>query len=374
VYDHDGLRPPNGSNGGGFLPGDGEGRPSPPLVRLSDVLDGEEADCFAALVVRERRMTNTGKPFLKCTFRDRRVKLESMVWSDHRLFQQAQGWTEGMFFRLRVRGEMHAKYGMQVVLLDARPAGGPDDDADGFDVGDLVESTDRSIAELWKTLHVYIEKWVDDPFVKTLVTQVLAANKDLFQRMQAASSFHHSYTGGLLEHVWSMTRIASFVADHYAKYYPNLNPPLNRSVVVAAVVLHDIGKLRELEYHPVEAKYTKEGCLIGHVLLGRDMVREAARQIDGFPEETLLLLEHAILAHHGKREFGAPILPQTIEALIVSFIDDLDAKVNVVARELQKDGGLDSQFTSKLYALDNRRMYRGVPLESSSGEDEGSCG
>ena len=107
--------------------------------------------------------------------------------------------------------------------------------------------------------------------------------------MPAAQGIHHSYTGGLLEHVWSMTRIASFLADHYAKYYDQLNPPFNRGVVIAATILHDIGKLRELEYHPVEAKYTKEGCLIGHILMGRDMVREAAGKIEGFPEETLLL-------------------------------------------------------------------------------------
>src|SRR5206468_875000 len=106
-----------------------------------------------------------------------------------------------------------------------------------------------------------------------------------------------------------------------------------KGVIVAASILHDIGKLRELSYHPVEAKYTKEGSLIGHVLMGRDLVRDVARQIEGFPDETLLLLEHAILSHHGKKEFGAPIVPQTIEALIVSFVDDLDAKVNIAARE-----------------------------------------
>ncbi len=103
-----------------------------------------------------------------------------------------------------------------------------------------------------------------------------------------------------------MTRIASFLADHYSKYYDELNPPLNRGVIIAATILHDIGKLRKLEYHPVEAKYTKEGRLIGHILMGRDIVREAASRIDGFPEELLLLLEHAILAHHGKLEFGSP--------------------------------------------------------------------
>ena len=131
-------------------------------------------------------------------------------------------------------------------------------------------------------------------------------------------------------------------------------------MIVAAAILHDIGKLRELEYHPVETRYTKEGTLIGHVLMGRDMVREAAARIEGFPEELLLCLEHAILAHHGKREFGAPVAPATLEALIVSFVDDLDAKVNMVAQKAM-DPQNGEAFTDKIFALENRKFYRGLP-------------
>ncbi len=113
----------------------------------------------------------------------------------------------------------------------------------------------------------------------------------------------------------------------------SLDPPLNRSLIVAATVPHDIGvRCASSSTTPVETRYTKEGTLIGHVMMGRDMVRDAAAKIDGFPEELLLCLEHAILAHHGKREFGAPVLPATLEALIVSCVDDLDAKVNMCAQ------------------------------------------
>jgi 3'-5' exoribonuclease len=342
------------------------------VVRLSDVVDGQEAECFAALVSKSRNTTSSGEPFYRCTFRDRRVKRDAMIWSNNPMIQEVPGWVDGTFFRLQVRGEEHRKYGMQVSLLRARVATA-EDEAEGFSIPDLVESTDRPIPELLKAIRDCMCKYITDPDVNTLVNAVLDANLPTFTRLQAAANLHHSYTGGLLEHVWSMTRIAGFLADHYARYYSNLNPPLNKSVIMAAVVLHDIGKLRELEYHPVEAKYTKEGCLIGHVLLGRDMVREAAARIPGFPEETLLLLEHAILSHHGKREFGAPILPQTIEALIVSFIDDLDAKINVVARELQRSDNPESPFTDKLYALDNRRMYRGIPIEPASNRSDDGC-
>ena len=104
--------------------------------------------------------------------------------------------------------------------------------------------------------------------------------------------------------------------------------------------------------------------------MGRDLVREAARKVEGFPEETLLLLEHAILSHHGKKEFGAPIIPQTIEALIVSFLDDLDAKVNIAAGHRLRAPG-DGEFTDKIFAMDNRRFYRGVPVDPPS-EDSGA--
>ncbi len=182
--------------------------------------------------------------------------------------------------------------------------------------------------------------------------------------MPAAQSMHHGYSGGLVEHVWSVTKVAIALLKHYGAYYDELNPPLDGDVVVAAAILHDIGKLRELEYHPVEAKYSKHGTLIGHIVLGRDMIRDKAREIGGpFPEETLLLLEHAILAHHGQMQFGAPKEPATIEALLVHYADEIDAKINAVAAERIRSTTEDG-FTNKIFAVGNRRFYRGIPVEN----------
>jgi 3'-5' exoribonuclease len=254
---------------------------------------------------------------------------------------------------------------MQLDLLAIRPA--TDEDAGaGYDFFDLVENSKYPPDDLLKKIQYIIEHQIDHPALRRLVETLLNEHVSLFKKMPAAQSFHHAYTSGLLEHVWSMTRVASFLADHYAKYYDHLSPPLNRGIVIAATILHDIGKLRELEYHPVEARYTKEGRLIGHILMGRDMVREAARRIEGFPEDMLLRLEHAILAHHGRREFGAPVLPQTLEALLVSHIDDLDAKMNIVARELIRSEAADG-FTDRVFALDNRQFYKGLPEEAAPG-------
>jgi 3'-5' exoribonuclease len=339
------------------------------VVKLSDLADGQEAVCFALLAKKERGTTKKGEPFVKCYFRDRYTTAEAPLWANSRFLKQAEGWAEGLGYRLTVRASYNARYGFQLEILDIRPAADDLDGPDGYNFFGLVESTHRDPAEMLRKVHECIEKGIDDPRLKRLVLGLLAEHADLFKKMPAAQNFHHGYTGGLLEHVWSMTRVASWLADHYAKYYFQLDPPLNKGVVIAATVLHDIGKLRELAYHPVEAKYTKEGCLIGHVLMGRDMVREAALKIEGFPEETLMLLEHAILSHHGRREFGAPIMPQTIEALLVSFIDDLDAKMNIVARHrIYSD--TDGEFTDKVYALDNRRFYKGVPAAPPPADDD----
>lgn len=335
------------------------------VVRLSDLVDGQEATCYAALVKKTRGTTARNQPFLRCMFRDKRVQYEAMLWHDHRFFASAETWSEGTAYRLEVRGKHDLRYGMQIEILGIRPA--TDEDApEGYDFFDLVESSEYDSQRLMKSIRERIDRIITEPHVHMLVNRILDDNMELFCKMPAAQNMHHPYTAGLLEHVWSMSRVAEFMIDHYADYYSRLNPPLNKSVVMAAIILHDIGKLRELQYHPVEARYTKQGRLIGHILMGRDLVRDTARTIEGFPEETLLLLEHAILAHHGKHEFGAPVLPSTLEAILVSFIDDLDAKMNIVARQRMRSDN-DDEFTDRVYGLDNRRLYKGIPEEPADG-------
>jgi len=336
-------------------------------IRLSELVDGQEAVCFAALVKKTRGMTARNQPYVKCLFRDKRVQYEAPLWHDHRFFQDAQTWTEGTAYRLEVRGDFKLRYGLQLEIIAIRPATSADE-AEGYDFHDLVESSKYSTQELIESIQYRIDKYILEPHLRELVQRILQDHGDVFAKMPAAQSMHHPYTGGLLEHVRSMTKIAEFLIKHYAEYYSELDPPLDKGLVIAAVILHDIGKIRELQYHPVEARYTKEGRLIGHILMGRDLVRDVARTIDGFPEETLLLLEHAILAHHGKHEFGAPVLPQTIEALLVSLVDDMDAKVNMLARQRLRSIGED-EFTERVFGLDNRRIYRGIPEESGSPDD-----
>lgn len=337
------------------------------VIRLSDLRHDQEAECFAALAKKVPGTTKAGKPFLKCYFRDQRAELESPLWADSRFLQQAAGWVVGIAYRLKVKAELKGPYGLQLQLIDIRPAG-EEDTADGYDFTDLVEPTRYPAGYCLAKIHELIDGYIDCVKLKAVVRLILAQNAELFDKIPAAVSMHHSQPGGLVEHVWSVTRISTLLVKHYACYYNNLNPPLSQDVVVAAAVLHDIGKLRELKHSVFEASYTTEGTLIGHILIGRDMVRDAAREVGDVPEETMLLLEHAILAHHGKLEFGSPKLPLTIEALILSVADDLDAKVNAVARERLKNSS-DLAFTGKIYAVD-RAFYKGVPVERPDAEPE----
>ena len=157
----------------------------------------------------------------------------------------------------------------------------------------------------------------------------------------------------------SVTRTAVFLADKYADYYTDLQPPLNTDLVIAGAVLHDIGKLRELRQNPQGAEYTAEGDMIGHILQGRDMVREAAAETD-LDAESLLRLEHIIVSHQRLPEWGSPKPPMTPEALIVHYADDLDAKYHMMYMILRDDAS-DGPLTSRKNVL-GQKVFRGGDL------------
>src|SRR5262249_46901734 len=138
---------------------------------------------------------------------------------------------------------------------------------------------------------------------------------------------HHAYRAGLLEHILKIMEVGIFLADTYGA---------NRDLIVAGALLHDIGKLEELNYQ-VAVEYSVEGNLIGHIVMGVGMVRDEIKQIAGFPAELATQVEHLILSHHGARELGSPVVPMTIEAFILAAVDDLDAKLHQVRRHIADD-------------------------------------
>jgi len=192
--------------------------------------------------------------------------------------------------------------------------------------------------------------------LRCLVESILKSNEEALLRLPAARRNHHAYVGGWLEHTLSVTRTATFLAEKYAQLYPDLEPPLDLSMVVAGAILHDIGKLRELDPQPELANYTAEGELVGHILLGRDIVREASVGVP-LPADLRLRLEHLILAHQRLPEWGSPKPPMTPEALLVHYADDADAKFAIMAGIL-RDDATPGVVTSEKNLL-RQKVYRG---------------
>jgi len=197
--------------------------------------------------------------------------------------------------------------------------------------------------------------------LQQLVVSILTGHREELLPMTATRQNHHAYAGGLLEHTLSVTRSCVYLAEKYADYYPDMTPPLDRGMVVAGAILHDIGKLRELNQGPEGASYTAEGSMIGHLLMGRDMVREAAAALpaeSSVDPETLLRLEHLIIAHQRLPEWGSPKPPMTPEALIVHYADDLDAKFHMMIAILDQDTN-PGPMTSRKNIL-AQQVFRGL--------------
>jgi 3'-5' exoribonuclease len=177
------------------------------------------------------------------------------------------------------------------------------------------------------------------------------------QRLPATQNRFYPFAGGLLEHILSVTRSCLGLMELYAERYPDLRPPLNRDVVVAGAILHDIGRVVEFDDHALAPQPTVPGRLFGHLFLGRDLVRDAAREQGDINPELLQLLEHVLITHLNLPEWGSPRLPLVPECLIIHHADDLDAKLEMYVRCLTRDQAA-GPFTDRDPAL-NRQLWKG---------------
>src|SRR5262249_15594208 len=172
--------------------------------------------------------------------------------------------------------------------------------------------------------------------LKKLVLSILDTNATGLRPLPASQRHFHPFAGGWLEHTLSVTQSCLHLADKYRTHYPELQPPLNRDLLVAAAVLHDIGRLPEFS-DPLTLQKSVHGQMLGHLFLGRDLVRDAARDIPELNPELLLMLEHLIITHLSLPEWGSPRLPAIPECLILHHADDLDAKMEMYVRCLTRD-------------------------------------
>lgn len=324
-------------------------------ARLSELIADQEADFFALLSAKEQLTTRDGKPYFRVAFRDAHREVSFPVWSDSTWAIACDNeWTVGEFYKLRAQYR-ESNYGPQLEIRKIRAATKADK-ADGFDPAMCMACSRFDPQTMFDELLDLVRESVEDRALVDLVTGIMSQYKGVLLELPAAKKNHHAVLGGYLEHVLSVTRTCIFLADKYATLYDEMQPPLNKDLVVVGGVLHDIGKVRELEATPTGAEYTPAGSLIGHILQGRDIIREMAEQ---FPidAEKLLRLEHILVAHQRLPEWGSPKPPMTPEALIVHHADDLDAKLQMMVNILAEETS-DGPMTSGRNVL-RTRIFRG---------------
>jgi len=263
--------------------------------------------------------TKKGDPFLSITLSDRTGDMEARVWDN--ALELSSLFREGDI--LEVRGQTGSYKGqIQLILSDLKVS-------EMEDPALFMEASPCDATEMMTSLKGLIKK-IKDPNLKGLSERFLSdhAFVEQFRKCPAAKNFHHNYIGGLLEHTLSVCRMAVLISGHY--------PDLDGDLLMAGAFLHDIGKIREFKYTTL-IDYTDEGRLLGHVILGVGMIEEKVAVMKKFSEETALRLKHLVLSHHGEYEFGSPKRPKFLEAFALHMIDDLDAKMNGIARFMEKD-------------------------------------
>ena len=195
-----------------------------------------------------------------------------------------------------------------------------------YDEGEYFPRTDRDIDEMKQELRDLISS-VNNEYLGKLLEKVFTdATIDAYAKHSAAKSVHHAFIGGLLEHTLSVARTCDFFSKNYEM--------LNRDLLITAAIMHDIGKLKELSAFPAN-DYTDEGQLLGHIVIGAQIVSNMADSIEGFPKKLKSELMHCILAHHGEYEYGSPKKPALVEAVALNFADNTDAKMETFTEQLK---------------------------------------
>ncbi|MCB9419323.1 MAG: HD domain-containing protein [Ardenticatenaceae bacterium] len=274
-----------------------------------------------------RRTTKDGRPYLLFLLQDKKGQVNAVFWS---VPDYVDGWAKDGAVALVTGRVVSYKDSLQVTVTDLNPAANPD-------MSDFLSSSRRPQEEMVKELEQQI-KSLQEPW-RTLCSHLLL-NEDFlpkFSNSPAARSMHHAYIGGLLEHTLSMATMADYMSEHYSY--------VNRSLLIAGALLHDMGKVHEYSIEG-EFAFSDDGRLVGHIVRAVTMVETAAAELVTLTPEQTREIVHIIVSHHGTLEYGSPVTPKTLEAILLHQIDLLDSRVQGYFDYLESDAS-DGDWTSK---------------------------
>jgi len=308
---------------------------------VTTLAPGDAVDDEFVLAEKTMLQKRDGNQYLNVVLADRSGQIKGVVWDNVRSIAAVA--EAGDF--VRITGSVSEYRGTPQLVIKTMSAVAADrvssEDflpATELDVDQLFErlvNLTRTFTTPWLT-HLFAAFWQDEAFVAA------------FKKAPAAKRMHHAYLGGLLVHCLSMAVLADKLAAHYNG--------LDRDLLIAGAVLHDMGKLREFDY-ATAIDYSDEGRLLSHIVIGLEMLDEKLRQIPDVPRDQANLLKHMIVSHHGEPAFGALEPPKTVEAVVLHYIDDLDSKINAVREFMAKED--PAQPWTSFHRILGRHFYRG---------------
>ena len=286
---------------------------------LEDLKDGDNVVCHYLCKRKDILRTKSGKNYMSMILADKTGTMSAKAWT---LNKDIHSFEAGDFIKIEASVVTFGD-DLQLNVRKIRKS------MEGeYLSGDYIPVTDKDVNAIYALILDFINS-LENPHLKELLTNIFVNNHEIktsFLHKSAAKHMHHSYMGGLCEHILSVTQICDFLAPRY-KF-------VNRDLLVSAALLHDIGKIFELSDFP-ENDYTDIGQLLGHIYIGSEFVALEVSKIEDFPPALKNLLQHCILSHHGKHEYGSPILPKTIEAFILNYADMTDAHTKMFEDALE---------------------------------------
>lgn len=282
------------------------------------------------VAAKQIKPKKTGEPYLALTLCDRTGQIDAKMWDN--VTEAIEQVDQDDF--VKIRGLINKYNGrFQCTIYKIRTMGESE-----VDFADYLPMCPRDIDELWCTLGEFVATF-RDPHLKALVEAFMNDPEiaQAYRNAPAAKTLHHAYIGGLLDHVVSLFKLCDLTCRNY--------PQINRDLLLTGAFLHDIGKIHELSWAR-SFGYTTRGQLLGHMIIELEMLQAKIPQIEGFPQELKILLEHLIISHHGEYEFGSPKLPMFPEALMLHYLDDLDSKMESMRAQFEREAAMADAWTA----------------------------
>ncbi|GIN10426.1 3'-5' exoribonuclease YhaM [Shouchella clausii] len=299
---------------------------------------GEAVDGYLLIKTATKQIASNSKPFLTLILGDHTGEIEAKLWG-------VSPEDEATFVNktiVHIQGDVIDYRGrLQLKIASIRPTSA----MDGVHLNDFVRSAPLAPNDMLDEVNQYIFE-IHNPHIQRITRFLLKKHQQAFLESPAATKNHHEFMSGLAFHVVSMLRIGKSLIELY--------PTLDKDLLYAGIILHDLGKVRELS-GAIDTTYTLEGKLLGHISIMSNEIAQAAKELEIDGEE-VLILQHLILSHHGKGEWGSPKTPVVREAEVLHLIDNIDAKINMMDRALERVQ--PGEFSERVMALDNRSFYK----------------